>query len=79
MEIITAKSIKYIDIMIKDIYIEYTNGDFKYISFTKAKNLIKKEQPSELKYNCADEEKSINFLNTLLSIYKTDGDTLVLK
>ena len=80
MEIITDKSIKYIDIMIKDIYIEYSNGGSQYISFTKAKNLIKKELPSEIKYNCADEEKSINFLNTLLTIYKTIGDnTLILK
>lgn len=74
--------IKYIDIMAKDVYIEYSNGDFEYLSFTKTKNLIKREQPHELKYNCADVEKSLKFLNTILINYKianNKGDTLLLK
>ena len=79
MEIITDKSIKYIDIMAKDVYIEYSNGDFEYLSFTKTKNLIKKELPYDIKYNCADDEKSLDFLNTLLTKYKIVDNTLVLK
>ena len=72
-------TIKYIDIMAKDIYLEYTNSDFEYISFTKAKNLILRELPNDLKYNCVDEEKSTNFLNTLLKKYKIIDNTLILK
>ena len=79
MEIITDKSIKYIDIMAKDIYIEYTNGDFEYLSFARTNNLINKVKPHEFKYNCADSEKSIKFLNKLLTKYRTNGNTLILK
>ena len=65
--------------MEKDIYLEYSNGDFKYLSFTKAKNLILKELPNVLNYNCADKEKSITFLNTLLMKYKIMDNTMILK
>ncbi len=70
---------KYIDIMEKDIYIEYSNGKFEYISFTKAKKLILRELPNILNYNCVDKEKSINFLNTLLNKYKIKGNAIILK
>lgn len=72
-------TIKYIDIMEKDIYIEYSNNDFEYISFTKAKNLILKEFPHAINYSCADKEKSINFLNSLLNKYKAVENVLILK
>jgi len=72
-------TIKYIDIMEKDIYMEYSNGDFEYLSFTKVKNLIFKELPNVLNFNCADKEKSINFLNTLLSKYKIVDNSMILK
>ena len=65
--------------MEKDIYIEYSNGDFEYLSFTKAKNLILRELPNVLNYTCVDKEKSINFLNTLLMKYKIIDKTMILK
>lgn len=65
--------------MEKDIYIEYSDNSFEYISFTKAKKIILKELPDVINYACIDKEKSINFLNTLLNKYKTVGSTLVLK
>lgn len=65
--------------MEKDIYMEYSNGDFEYLSFTKVKNLIFKELPNVLKFNCEDKEKSINFLNTLLSKYKIVDNSMILK
>ena len=37
---ICKMNIKYIDIMPSDIYIEYVNGNFEYISFTKALKII---------------------------------------
>jgi len=65
--------------MEKDIYIEYSNGNFEYLSFTKAKNLILRELPNVLNYTCVDKEKSINFLNTLLMKYKIIDKTMILK
>ena len=65
--------------MEKDIYIEYSNGDFEYLSFTKAKNLILRELPNVLNYTCVDKEKSINFLNTLLMKYKIIDNSMILK
>ena len=65
--------------MEKDIYLEYSNGHFEYLSFTKAKNLILKELPNVLNFNCADKEKSTNFLNTLLRKYKIIDNTMILK
>ena len=65
--------------MEKDIYIEYSNGDFEYLSFTKAKNLILRELPNVLNYTCVDKEKSTNFLNTLLMKYKIIDNSMILK
>ncbi|RLA84698.1 MAG: hypothetical protein DRG78_00640 [Epsilonproteobacteria bacterium] len=65
--------------MEKDIYIEYSNNDFEYISFTKAKKLILKEMPKTLQYNCIDTAKSINFLNSILNKYKAIDNNLILK
>ena len=65
--------------MEKDIYMEYTNNDFEYISFNKAKNLIFKQLPEVINYNCSDSEKSINFLNILLNKYYSSGNFLKLK
>lgn len=72
-------TIKYIDIMEKDIYIEYSNNDFEYISFTKAKKIILKKLPKALLYNCTDTKKSIDFLNSILNKYKAIGNNLILK
>jgi hypothetical protein len=72
-------TIKYIDVMEKDIYIEYSNGEFEYISFTKAKKLILTYLPTIFLYNCIDSEKSINFLNSILKKYKIIDNQLILK
>jgi len=78
-EIIPVLTIKFIDIMEKDIYIEYSNGDFKYTSFTNAKKIIKKVQPKVIHFLCVDKEKSNNFLNLLLNKYKLSNSSLILK
>lgn len=72
-------TLKYIDIMEKDIYIEYTNNEFEYISFTKAKKLILESKLNTIKFNIVDKEKSINFLNSLLSKYIIIENNLRLK
>lgn len=69
----------YIDIMEKDVYIEYSNNEFRYLSFTKAKKIILKKLPTTLSYNCVDKEKSVTFLNSLLHKYKIINNILILK
>jgi len=73
------KNILCIEISKNDVYIEYSDSNFEYISFTKAKKIILKELPDVINYACVDKEKSINFLNILLNKYKIVGSTLILK
>jgi len=73
------KNIFYIDILKSDVYLEYTNRDFEYISFTKAKKLIFQYLPTTIQYECIDSEKSVDFLNKLLTKYLLDKNSLILK
>jgi hypothetical protein len=77
--IVSVLTIKYIDIMEKDIYIEYSNYDFEYMSFSKAKKTILKKLPKSIAYVCNDTTKSIDFLNSILHKYKMVDNTLILK
>lgn len=72
-------NIKYIDIMPFDIYIEYFDGNFEYISFTKALMTINYYKPLSIKFTVSDSEKSSNFLNKLLTSYHISDDILYLK
>lgn len=72
-------NIKYIDIMPFDIYIEYVDGNFEYISFTKALMIINHCKPINMKFTISDSEKSSNFLNKLLTSYHISDDILYLK
>lgn len=72
-------NIKYIDIMPFDIYIEYVDGNFEYISFTKALRTINHCKPIKIKFTISDSEKSLNFLNKLLINYYISNDILYLK
>jgi len=72
------KNILCIEISKNDVYVEYTNRDFEYISFTKAKKLIFSTMSPKIKYFCIDSERSVNFLNSLLTRYKIQNDFLVL-
>ena len=73
------KNILCIEISKKDVYIEYTNSDFEYISLNKTKKIIFQTLPIKLKYSCVDSEKSVNFLNSLLTKYTIHLNTLVLQ
>lgn len=72
-------NIKYIDIMPSDIYIEYVNGNFEYISFTKALKIINYCKSINIKFTISDSEKSSNFLNKILTNYYISNDILYLK
>lgn len=73
------KKILCIDILKNDVYIEYTNREFEYISFTKAKKIVFEISTPSFSYSCMDSKRSVNFLNSLLTRYMTDNDTLVIK
>ena len=72
------KNILCIEVSKNDVYVEYDDRDFEYISFTKAKKLIYTTLPHTVKYSCVDSEKSVKFLNTLLTKYKLCDNSLVL-
>ena len=74
-----SKNILSIDILKNDVYIEYTNGDIEYISFTKAKHIIYTSHQETFTFSCVDEEKSNNFLNLLLRRYRIENSTLLLR
>ena len=73
------KKILCIDILKNDVYIEYTDGDIEYISFTKAKQIIYATAQEAFIFSCVDEERSNNFLNLLLRRYKIKNNTLILR
>lgn len=73
------KKILHIEILHQDVYIEYTNGEIEYASFTKARKVIYSSNQAQFKYSCVDSEKSNVFLNTLLARYKISQDTLLLR
>ena len=73
------KKILCIDILKNDVYIEYTDGDIEYISFTKTKQIIYALKQENFSFSCSDEERSNNFLNLILRRYKIESNTLVLR
>ena len=73
------KKILCIDILKNDVYIEYTDGDIEYISFTKAKQIIYALKQEKFSFSCSDEERSNNFLNLILRRYKIESNALVLR
>lgn len=73
------KKIFCIEILQSDVYLEYTNGDIQYLSFTKAKHIIYLLHQEQFKFSCVDHEKSNSFLNKLLTRYKIDHNRLVLR
>lgn len=74
-----SKNILCVDILKNDVYIEYTNGDIEYVSFTKAKQIIKFISPHKFIFSCSDSHKSNKFFNTLLGRYKIEKNYLTLR
>lgn len=58
-------NIQYVEILADKVYIEYTDRNSDYISFSKANTLIK-ESPKELiRYTCVDNQRAIDFVNSV--------------
>lgn len=70
------KTIKLIDINKTDVYIEYSDSDSEYISFSRAEKLLRSSQAQQIKYGCADSEKSLKFLNRILCFMISDSSVL---
>lgn len=73
------RGIHCIDILKNDVYIEYTDRESEYISFTKAKKIVFELSPSSFTYSCVDSTKSVDFLNSLLTRYIIHDNRLILK
>ena len=73
------EQVRLIEIGSKDVYLEYSNGDVEYLSFTNAKKKIYKLCSDKINYSCVDTQKAVDFLNSLLARYKVDTSLLVLK
>lgn len=73
------RNILCIDILKKDVYVEYTNGEIEYISFNKAKKIVFELVPLSFIYSCVDSTKSVDFLNSLLTRYMIQDNKLILK
>lgn len=76
---ILYKKLLCIDILKNDVYIEYTDGNIEYISFTKAKQVIYSLSQDKFIFSCSDNERSNKFLNSLLGRYRIEHDILVLR
>ena len=63
------RNILCIEILSNDVYIEYTNGDIQYTSFTQAKKILSKGSYDSIKFSCIDSKRSVDFLNSLLHKY----------
>lgn len=73
------KKIDYIEILKNSVYIEYSDGDIQYLSFTKAKQIIRLLNQKQFNFYCFDNEKSNLFLNSLLTHYKISNNLLILR
>ena len=73
------RKIKYIEALKDSVYIEYTDFDSAYISFTKAKKLLKADGADELRYACSDNQKSVDFINKLTFYSRSGSDDILIK
>jgi len=58
-----------LEILQDDIYYEDENKNSSYISFHKARTIILKDLPENIKFSCIDSKRSVDFLNSLLTKY----------
>ena len=61
----TEKDIKYVEVLGDKVYVEFTDSDSAYVSFSKAKNIIKDSKTKQIPYTCCDSQKAIDFINTI--------------
>lgn len=57
--------IKCLDILKDKVYIEYVNNDSDYISFTIAKERIKRTKQELISYTCVDATRAVDFVNNI--------------
>lgn len=57
--------VQYVEVMTDQVYIEYTDGDSCYVSFTKAKTLIGNSTKELIGYSIVDSQKALLFINSV--------------
>lgn len=80
------KEIKCIEVLNKDVYIEYSNGydndDSAYVSFHKARAIIKGSCKELIEYSYTKSQKALDFINSIPyrgTIFKGNKSYLKLK
>ena len=73
------KTILFIDILTRSVYVEYTTRQYEYVSFPDTLEMIRKLRPPKFIYNCVDEPASLALLDSLQHSYVIVGNQLILK
>ncbi len=73
------KTILFIDILTRSVYVEYTTRQYEYVSFTDTLEMIRTLQPSAFIYNCVDAPGSLALLDTLQRTYSIEGNQMIRK
>ena len=73
------QEVQYVEILADKVYIEYTNNDSGYISFSKARNILKESPKESIRYDCSDNQRALDFINSIpkrISIYEDEKSFL---
>ncbi len=73
------KSILFIDILTRSVYVEYTTRQYEYVSFSDTLEMIRRLKPPAFIYNCVDEPASLALLDSLQHLYAVQGNQMVLR
>jgi len=73
----TKIDVQYVEILADKVYVEYTNYDSDYVSFNKAKNLLKDSPKELIRYNISDNQKALDFINSIpkRTTFQKDGNS----
>ena len=73
------KTILFIDILTRSVYVEYTTRQYEYVSFPDTLEMIRRLKPPSFIYNCVDKPASLALLDSLQPVYAIVGNQLILK
>ena len=59
------ENIKCLEILADQVYIEFTDNDSDYISYHKAKQIIKESNQVQIPYSLADSQRAIDFIHSI--------------
>lgn len=71
--------IKYFEALGDSVYVEYENYDSEHISFSRAKRLLRANGADKIKYACTDNQKSVDFVNSLSFYARAGSDNILIR